>query len=56
MLDKIKRTRKEIDDVLNKAFETEDNSKFWGMSYEEGLIAMYDWLIEDDPEDAPMDD
>lgn len=56
MADKIKRTQKEIDGVIDKAFETKDDSRFRGMSYEEGIIDMYYWLVEDEPEYAPMDD
>jgi len=55
---RIKRTQKEIEDVLNQAGECVNSgqSKFWGMSYEEGLREMYYWLTEDEPEHAPMDD
>lgn len=42
---KIVRTRTEIDRVLNWAFDAEDqDSHFPGMSYESGIIAMYEWL------------
>ena len=56
-MSQIRRTQKEIDDVLNRASEysNEGETKFWGMSYEDGLEAMYDWLTEDEPESAPMD-
>lgn len=57
-MSQIRRTQKEIDDVLNRASQGIDSgrSKFWGMNYEEGLRAMYDWLTKDEPECDPMDD
>lgn len=49
----IVRTDKEIDEVLNKASESmEHGSKYPGMSYEDGIKNMYEWLcglIDDDP-------
>ena len=54
----IKRSNREIDEVLNKAWEVFDtgNSKYPGMTYEDGLKAMFKWLTEDNPEFSPMDD
>ena len=42
----IVRTKEEIDEVLNEVNEIKNSvgSKFHGMSYEEGLEAMHDWL------------
>ena len=49
------REQAEIDEQLNKASETlDEGSKFFGMSYEEGILAMFDWLVGN-REDAPMD-
>ena len=50
------RSREEIDEQLNLAQDAIDHgSKFFGMSYEQGIVAMFDWL-EGNCEDAPMDD
>lgn len=44
----IVRSVREIDDVLNKADEFE--SKYPGMTYEQGIHAMYRWLVGEDDE------
>ena len=54
---RIKRTKEEIDAVLN---ETADyvgagTTKFWGMTFEEGLREMFFWLTKDQPEAHPME-
>lgn len=42
----IVRTEDEINQILNWACEgKDDGSHYPGMSYEDGLVAMYDWLI-----------
>lgn len=50
------RTEEEIDEQLNKAqaIIDEGGSPFFGMSYEDGIVAMHEWLtgLHDD---APMD-
>ncbi len=46
MAERIVRTDEEVNRVLNWAAEGEDNgTHFKGMSYEQGIKAMYDWLI-----------
>jgi len=51
----IVRTQKEINDVMNKAYEAMDNgTRYAGMSYEEGLESMFLWLT-DRKEDNPFD-
>lgn len=48
-------TEQEIDEQINKTYEQEDSgSRYPGMSYEEGVRAMYDWLITG--EDPPFED
>jgi len=55
MNDKIVRTQKEINDVLDTASELiEEGGRFPGMSYEEGIKEMYDWLVGN-TEDNPLD-
>lgn len=44
MLPTIVRNKKEIEAQLNLAEETKDQSRYFGMSYEQGMIAMYEWL------------
>jgi len=52
----IVRTQDEIDKQLNLAVEgIDEGSKYPGMSYEEGIQNMYDWLIGQ-IDDAPMDE
>ena len=54
-MDVIRQT-KEIKDVLVKAEkQIAEGSKFFGMSYEEGIVNMYDWLIGN-TDNNPMDD
>lgn len=51
------RTEKEIDEVYEEAMNTEavGKSNFPGMTYEQGIIALYDWLTR--PNSAnPMED
>lgn len=50
------RSDHEIDEVLNAASEQIDagTTKFAGMTYEEGLREMHDWLIGDSV-DSPME-
>lgn len=44
----VKQTEEEINEVLNWAAEAQDDgSKFPGMTYEDGVKAMYDWLTGD---------
>ena len=53
---KIKRTEKEIDDLLNEAWEGRDKgSKYRGVTYEEGIINFWEWLTEEEPESTPME-
>jgi len=40
----IVREQKEIEKQLQEA---EDQSRYFGMSYEQGIIAMYEWLVGD---------
>lgn len=52
-MDKIVRTEKEIEAQIQKAEDaSNDGSMYPGMSYEEGMLAMYQWLtgeVEDKP-------
>lgn len=52
-----KRCENEIDDVLNKAAEQEEQggSKWPGMSYEQGVTAGILWILGH-IDDNPMDD
>lgn len=44
----IVRTDEEIDDVLDKCFEAEQSgSKYRGMSYEQGIRYVIDWLTQE---------
>ena len=50
----IKKTEAEIDEQVNAAHEgRDDGGKFPGMTYEDGVLAMLDWLTSDGDE-APM--
>lgn len=53
----IVRSQAEIDDQLNMAAECLETgrSKYPGMKFEEGVMAMYDWLVGNGA-DAPMED
>lgn len=53
----ITKTRREIEAEVAKAVDIMDGgeSPFFGMSYEEGIIAMGDW-ISGNQEEAPLDD
>jgi hypothetical protein len=45
-MNEITRTKKEIDDQLNEAQKyIDEGSKYFGMSYEDGIVAMFDWLV-----------
>ena len=50
----MKRTQEEIEQLYADAAEQMDSkSKFPGMSYEEGIMAVIDWL---DGQENPMED
>jgi hypothetical protein len=51
------RTNEEIDDVLNRCNEKVDEggSRFFGMTYEQGIVAGIDWLLGN-TDDHPYDD
>ena len=50
------RTEQEVEALIDKVMEQENiGSKFPGMTYEQGIRAMYDWLNGDTDED-PMTD
>jgi len=53
----VKRSTEEINDVLNRCNEkvAEGGSRFFGMTYEQGVIAGIDWLIGN-CEGHPYDD
>jgi hypothetical protein len=55
MTPKITRTEKEINDQIQKALDGQDSSAYPSMSYEQGMLAMYDWLIGQS-DDLPIDD
>ena len=50
------RTKEEIDDLLNRCVESEETgeSKYFGMTYEQGIKAAIEWLYEDG--DNPLDE
>lgn len=50
---RIVREQKKIDDLLDKCAEMfdEGGSKFPGMTYEQGLSAMYSWLVGEADDD-----
>ena len=53
---KIERTDKEIDDLLDRVTDAcERGTAFRGMTYEEGLRAMFDWLTDDEPRYDPLE-
>jgi len=49
------RTQEEINQQTDKAAETEDNSKYPGMSYEAGVRAALDW-VTGQSEEQPMEE
>jgi hypothetical protein len=50
------RSESEINELLDKVSEGRNHgSKFAGMSYEDGIQAMYDWLVGNVDEN-PMED
>jgi len=51
----VKRTDDEIDNLLNECVETEEESKFPGMTYEQGIQMAIRWLIGEE-ETNPMED
>ncbi len=51
----IVRTESEINKQLDLAYKTQLNSVYHNMTYEQGMIAMYEWLIGD-TDDLPMDE
>jgi hypothetical protein len=56
MNEPVKRTQKEIDDVLNKAADGIDKGSRWGgMSYEQGVDAALRWITGETDEN-PMED
>ena len=48
---KIVRTQEEIDKLIEWAEEGRNNSHYRAMSYEQGILAMYKWLIGEEDED-----
>lgn len=46
--DPIIRNQKEIDTVINRCADNDGVSEYPGMTYEQGVLAMYRWLTEDD--------
>ncbi len=50
------RSKEEIDEVMNKAYEQMENGSKWsGMSFEEGVRAAIDWMLGN-TDDNPMED
>lgn len=52
----IVRTQEEIDEVLNTASEiiNTEGSRYHGMSFEEGIRDMYEWLVGN-TDDNPLE-
>jgi len=50
-------TSEEIDELLDRCYEQEKKggSRYPGMTYEQGIIAMFRWLVGDD-EESPLGD
>lgn len=56
MVRKLVRSETEIDNVYDSAMQANSNgSKFPGMTYEDGIIAMLEWLVGERDEE-PMED
>lgn len=51
----IVRVEKQIEEQIQKAEDTQHSSKYPGMSYEQGVIAMYEWLTGE-TDDLPLED
>ena len=49
---RVKRTKQEIDEVLNKCLNQMDKgrSQYPGMFYEDGIRECIDWLVSDNPD------
>ena len=45
----VRMPKKDVDEIMNKAHKLVDegDSQYPAMSYEEGMIALYDFLFED---------
>ena len=56
MEQRIIRTEQQINEQLDKASQiiNNDGTHYPGMSYEQGIQAMYDWLVGD-TEDTPIE-
>lgn len=52
--DKQKPTEKQIEAERERAMETEDDSKFPAMTYEQGVMAALEWVLRGGT--PPMDD
>jgi hypothetical protein len=53
---KVLRTSKEIEDLMDKAYDSDmGGSNFPGMTYEQGITAVIEWL-ESDEAYNPLDD
>jgi hypothetical protein len=48
------RDEEDIEGMLNKAFEARDKPKYFGMSYEEGVVAALDWALGN-TDDSPLE-
>lgn len=55
-MSEIIRDESEIDEIINEThiIENEEGSRYPGMSYEQGLRDMYEWLIGDS-DDNPLE-
>ena len=51
----IKRTKEEIDEQVNRAHETAEDSRYFGMTFEQGVIAAIEWILGETDE-LPMED
>ena len=51
------RAKEEIEAMNGEAADAVENPKFQGMTYEEGVLAALDWVLENDPSsDGPLSD
>lgn len=53
---KVKRTPQEIQDLLDRAIEAEIKPKYFGMTFEQGILQTLEWLTDDEPEGDPLSD
>ena len=48
------RDEEEVEKMLDKACEARDKPRFFGMSYEEGVVAALEWVLGNS-DDSPLE-